>query len=75
MPDVLVRDLPADDKAFLERYAAERNVSQAEVLRAALSRGIDALRSSRPVDRNALRTVAQDLRELSDPAFEDDAWS
>lgn len=44
-------------------------------MRDALRRGVDALRRSQPVDRDELRAVASDLRELSDPAFEDDAWS
>ncbi len=75
MPDVLVRDLSEGDKAFVARYAVENGVSQAEVMRQVVARGIESLRRARPLDRDAVREISQELSILGDPDFEEDAWS
>lgn len=75
MPDVLIRDLPEADKEFVRRYAVARGLTQAEVMRHALTDGIVALRRDSDLDRDAVRDVASRLRRLSDPGFEDEAWT
>lgn len=74
MPDVLVRDVDAEDKRFIASYARRHGVSQAEALRTVVRAGIDRLRSQDAVDEAEWTVMADTLSMLADDDFEGSAW-
>ena len=73
MPDVLIRNFPAEDLALLDQHAARLGVSRTEYLRRQLHkearRAVIAVTSG---DLSKFSTVAADL---VDDAVMSDAWS
>lgn len=73
MPDVLIRNFPADDLALLDEQAARFGISRAEYLRRHLQQ--EARRTITPVTTADLVAFAQDFPDLADPEIMNDAWS
>ncbi|MGH3384891.1 MAG: type II toxin-antitoxin system VapB family antitoxin [Nocardioidaceae bacterium] len=72
MPDVLVRDFPADDLARLDARAARLGVSRNEYIRRRLRQ--DAHSGIEPVDVSHLARFAQTFSDLADDAVMSEAW-
>jgi hypothetical protein len=65
MPDILIRDVPADDLVRIDAHAAWLGVSRTEYLRRRLHQ--DAVRPAAPVTADDLRAFATRFRDLADP--------
>lgn len=73
MPDILIRDVPADDLVRIDAHAARLGVSRTEYLRRRLHQ--DAARPAAPVTADDLRAFATRFRDLDDPEIMSRAWS
>ncbi|MFZ2514643.1 MAG: antitoxin [Candidatus Lutibacillus vidarii] len=73
MPDVLIRNFPADDLTLLDEQAARMGISRTEYLRRHLHR--EARRTAGSVAVGDLRAVAALLPDLADDTIMSDAWS
>lgn len=73
MPDLLIRDIPADDLARIDAHAARLRLSRTEYLRRRLHQ--DAARPPTPVTVDDLRRFSSRFSDLGDPEVMRDAWS
>jgi hypothetical protein len=73
MPDILIRDVPAEDVARIDAHAARLGLSRTEYLRRRLHH--DASRPSSPVTADDLRAFAERFGDLGDPEVMRRAWS
>jgi hypothetical protein len=73
MPDVLIRDVPADDLARIDAHAARMKLSRTEYLRRRLHQ--EAARPSTPVTAADLERFASRFSDLEDPEVMRQAWS
>jgi hypothetical protein len=73
MPDVLIRDVPAEDLARIDAHAARSGLSRTEYLRRRLHQ--DAGRPASPVTADDLRAFGARFSDLVDPEVLRDAWS
>lgn len=73
MPDILIRDVPAEDLARIDAHAARLKLSRTEYLRRRLHQ--EAARSSAPVTAADLQLFASRFSDLEDPEVMRRAWS
>ena len=73
MPDVLIRNFPADDLSLLDARASRLGISRTEYLRRHLHR--EARHTASSVSAGDLRAVAQLLPDLADDRTMSDAWT
>lgn len=73
MPDVLIRNFPAEDLKLLDEQAARLGISRSEYLRRHLHR--EARRTVGPVTAADLRELGHLVADLADHAVMTDAWS
>jgi len=73
MPDVLIRDVPAEDIARIDAHAARLGLSRTEYLRRRLRQ--DAARPVGPVTVADLRRFSSRFLDLGDPEIMRRAWS
>ncbi len=73
MPNILIRDVPADDLARIDAHAARQGLSRTEYLRRRLHQ--DAARPAAPVTADDLRAFAARFGDLDDPGVMRQAWS
>lgn len=72
MPDLLIRNFPADDLERLDARAAALGLSRSEYLRRRLRQ--DARSSSGPVSVTDLQRFAATFSDLADDAVMSQAW-
>jgi hypothetical protein len=70
--DALIRGVPEDDLARVDRAAERAGVSRAEYLRRLIARCAEP--STAPVTRADLDRFLEATRDLGDPAIMADAW-
>ncbi|GAA4408495.1 hypothetical protein GCM10023168_25990 [Fodinibacter luteus] len=73
MPDILIRNVSAEDLALLEEHASRLGISRAEYVRRQLHR--EARRTVVPVTADDLRAMADLVAGLTDRNVMADAWS
>jgi hypothetical protein len=73
VPDLLIRDIPAEDLARIDAHAARLGLSRTEYLRRRLHQ--DASRLAAPVTADDLRAFAARFGDLEDPDVMRRAWS
>ncbi|MGH2782831.1 MAG: type II toxin-antitoxin system VapB family antitoxin [Solirubrobacterales bacterium] len=73
MPDVLIRDVPAEDLARIDAHAARLKLSRTEYLRRRLH--LEASRPSTPVTAADVQRFASRFSDLEDPEVMRQAWS
>jgi hypothetical protein len=73
VPNVLIRDVPAEDLARIDAHAARLGLSRTEYLRRRLHQ--DAVRPVTPVTADDLRAFAARFGDLGDSAVMRQAWS
>jgi len=73
MPDILIRDVPADDLERIDAHAARLGLSRTEYLRRRLHQ--DAARRAAPVTVDDLRAFTARFGDLDDPEVMRQAWS
>jgi hypothetical protein len=73
MPDVLIRNFPAEELSLLDEQAARLGLSRTEYLHRHLRR--EARRTAASVTAADLRLVADLLPDLADDTIMSDAWS
>lgn len=73
MPDVLIRNVPAEDLKLLDEQAARLGIPGSEYLRRHLHR--EARRSVGPVTGEDLRTLGDLVADLADHTVMTNAWS
>ena len=73
MPDLLIRDVPAEDVARIDAHAARLGLSRTEYLRRRLHQ--DAARPAAPVTVADLRAFGARFVDLNDPDVMRQAWS
>ncbi len=73
MPDVLIRNFPAEDLALLDEHAARLGVSRTEFLRRQLHQ--EARRTATTVTGADLTRFSTAVSDLADHAVMSDAWS
>ena len=73
VPDVLIRDVPAEDLARIDAHAARAGLSRTEYLRRRLRQ--DAARPSGPVTVGDLERFSARFADLADPEVMHRAWS
>ena len=73
MGDVLIRDVPDEVLAVIDRRAADQDLSRSEYLRRQLSQ--EAARSEVAVTLADLQRLSELARDLEDPEVMDQAWS
>lgn len=73
MPDVLIRNFPADDLAMLDEHAARLGLSRTEFLRRQLHQA--ARRTATPVTAADLTRFSSAVADLDDESVMSDAWS
>jgi hypothetical protein len=73
VPDVLIRDIPAEDLARIDAQAARLKLSRTEYLRRRLHQ--EASRPSTPVTMGDLQRFAARFSDLDDPEVMRQAWS
>jgi hypothetical protein len=73
MPDVLIRNFPADDLALLDEHAARLGISRTEYLRRRLQQ--DARRAVIGVTPADLMTLSQAIPDLGSDDVMTNAWS
>jgi hypothetical protein len=73
VPDVLIRNFPAEDLNLLDEQAARLGISRIEYLRRHLHR--EARRTVGPVTVADLRALGDLVADLADDAVMTDAWS
>jgi hypothetical protein len=74
MPDVLIRDVSAEDLARIDAHAARLGLSRTEYLRRRLHQDA-AARPASPVTTDDLMKFATRFRDLEDPEVTRRAWS
>lgn len=72
MPDILIRDVPADVVAALDANARRAGLSRSEYLRRQVVR--DAARAVTPCTRADLERTAEVFADLNDPEIMRRAW-
>lgn len=73
MPDVLIRNVPAEDLALLDQLAARMGISRTEYLRRRLQQ--EARRAVTTVTAADLMTLSQTITDLVDDDVMTAAWS
>ncbi len=73
MPDVLIRNIPAEDLALLDEHAARLGVSRTEFLRRQLHQ--EARRTATTVTAADLTEISSAVADLADESVMSDAWS
>jgi hypothetical protein len=73
MPDILIRDVPAEDLARIDALAAGFKLSRTEYLRRRLHQ--EAARPTMPVTPGDLQRFAARFSDLADPDVMHRAWS
>lgn len=73
MPDILIRNFPADDLALLDQLAARLGISRTEYLRRRLHQ--EARRAVTTVTAADLMTLSQTIADLGDDDVMTEAWS
>lgn len=73
MPDVLIRNFPAEDLRLLDEQAARLGIARSEYLRRQLHR--EARRTVGPVTAADLRALGSLVADLADDTVMSDAWS
>lgn len=73
MPDVLIRNFPAEDLALLDEHAARLGISRTEFLRRQLHQ--EAMRTATTVSGADLRVLSARAADLADEVVMSDAWS
>lgn len=73
MPNVPIRDVPAEDLARIDAHAARLGLSRTEYLRRRLHQ--DAARPATPVTTEDLRAFADRFGDLAEPEVMSRAWS
>jgi len=73
MPDILIRDVPADDLARIDAHAARLGLSRTEYLRRRLHQ--DAAHPAARVTADDLRAFTARFGDLNDPEVMRQAWS
>jgi hypothetical protein len=73
MPDVLIRNFPAEDLALLDEHAARLGLSRTEFLRRQLHQ--EARRTAPKVTTADLTRFSTTAADLADDAVMSDAWS
>lgn len=73
MPDVLIRDVSAEDLARIDAMAARLKLSRTEYLRRRLHQ--EARHPSSPVTEADLQRFASRFSDLDDPEVMSQAWS
>jgi hypothetical protein len=73
VPDILIRDVPAEDLARIDAHAARLGLSRTEYLRRRLHQ--DAARPAPPVTADDLRAFTARFGDLADPEVMRRAWS
>jgi hypothetical protein len=73
VPDVLIRDVPAEDLARIDAHAARLGLSRTEYLRRRLHQ--DAARPAAPVTVEDLRTFRDRFGDLDDRDVMRQAWT
>ena len=73
MPDVLIRNFPAEDLHLLDEQAARLGISRSEYLRRQLHR--EAHRTVGPVTVGDLQALGSLVADLADDVGMSDAWS
>ncbi|MCG6567704.1 ribbon-helix-helix protein, CopG family [Tessaracoccus sp. ZS01] len=73
MPDVLIRNIPAEDLERLDEQARRYGLSRADFLRRQLHQ--QAHRSADSVTVSDLNAMSDLLSDLEDPTVMDQAWS
>lgn len=73
MPDLLIRDFPADDLSLLDGQARRLGLSRAEYLRRQLH--LTARRFDSPVAAADLAGLSDLIGDLGDESVMDQAWS
>jgi hypothetical protein len=73
VPDVLIRDVPADDLARIDAHAARQGLSRTEYLRRRLRQ--DAARPVSPVTVADLQRFTSRFGDLADAEIMRGAWS
>jgi hypothetical protein len=73
VPDVLIRDVPAEDLARIDAHASRLGSSRTEYLRRRLHQ--DAARPSAPVTVEDLQAFSARFGDLDDPDVRRRAWS
>ena len=73
MPDILIRNFPAEDLTLLDERAARLGISRSEYLRRQLHR--EARRAVGPVTVADLRALGDLVADLADDTVMSDAWS
>jgi Ribbon-helix-helix protein, copG family len=72
VPDLLIRDVPAEDVARIDAHAARLGLSRTEYLRRRLHQ--DAARPATPVTVADLRAFGARFGDLGDPEVMRQAW-
>jgi hypothetical protein len=73
VPDLLIRDVPAEDIARIDAHAARLGLSRTEYLRRRLRQ--DAARPAVPVSAADLERFSSRFADLADPELMRRAWS
>jgi len=73
MPDLLIRNFPAEDLALLDEHAARLQISRTEFLRRQLHQ--EARRTAATVTVADLSRFSAAAADLADDAVMSDAWS
>ncbi|MBA3265707.1 MAG: ribbon-helix-helix protein, CopG family [Nocardioidaceae bacterium] len=73
MPDLLIRNFPAEDLALLDERAARLGLSRTEFLRRQLHQ--EARRSATTVTAADLSELSSAVADLADESVMSDAWS
>jgi Ribbon-helix-helix protein, copG family len=73
VPDVLIRDVPAEDLARIDAHAARMGISRTELLRRRIRQ--EAARPAAPVTADDLRRFGSRFSDLGDAEVMRGAWS
>lgn len=73
MPDVLIRDVSAEDLARIDAHAARMGISRTELLRRRIRQ--EAARSATPVTVDDLQRLGSRFSDLGDAEVMRGAWS
>ena len=73
MPDILIRNIPAEDLERLDEQARRSGLSRTDFLRRQLH--LQARRSDDSVTVSDLNAMSDLLNDLNDPTVMNEAWS
>jgi hypothetical protein len=73
MPDVLIRNFPAEDLALLDEHAARLGISRTDYLRRRLQQ--EARRVTKRVTAADLMALSRSIPDLGNDDVMTDAWS